>query len=282
MIGATPLEAGAPGANDVGRGCRRRSGRRRLRRGARPLHQRGAVVARRAAQGSAGQPLVGFKLDASPLAGADDADRRRRARRHRAGARQRPPGRSCSCATPRAAPSEEARREAPPLQEGEALFASSRAPLIAALDEGGGEGRGARRASRGSRHRASRTQVLHWDGSQLDARDDRSARRQQRKLSRARHRRELARQCLAAGPARSGRLSRRCRRAVSAHAQETRRPAGRRLELATRRAAPRSAGRRSPPAAGTRRGSGPGRACRSRSRCAAPVSPRRSPPRCSP
>jgi hypothetical protein len=136
MIGATPEEVGAPGAYETwGVGVPGGSG----------AEGSGALLVRYTHEGgwslggellgSTGQPLPAFKLDRSPLAG-----------------QMTPTGAGVLAGT---VPGEEAGHpqqvllvrnpggafqqtsEAPTLKEGEALFGSGRAPLIAALEEGG-------------------------------------------------------------------------------------------------------------------------------------------------
>lgn len=161
MLGATPQEPGA-GADEVwGLGLP----------GGSAGEGAGAVLVRYTAESgwslgaplenAAGQTLGGFKRDSSPLAG-----------------QMTPTGAGVLVGTvpgskgsvrepvvlvrdPAGAFQEPA--EAPPLQEGEALFSSSRAPLLAPLDEGEGKA-GAlivpvEEAPQGIEHA-----VLHWDG----------------------------------------------------------------------------------------------------------------------
>jgi hypothetical protein len=155
MIGATPLEAGAPGANETwGVGVPGSSS-----------GGGGALLVRYTSEGgwslgpslldAAGQPLAGFKLDASPLAGemtptgagvlVGELSTKQKILlvRGAGGAFQEPD-------------------EAPPLKEGEVLFGAG-APLIAALDEGAGKG-GALVVPAGEAGQAVQDSVLHWDG----------------------------------------------------------------------------------------------------------------------
>ncbi len=157
MIGATPQEAGAPGANETwGVGTPGDSSA-----GGGPLLVRytteGGWSLGPTLLDAAGQPLAGFKLDPSPLAGAmtptgagvlsGELSTKQQVLlvRSAGGAFQEP-------------------SEAPPLKEGELLFGSSRAPLIAALDEGAGKA-GALVVPVGESSQALENSVLHWDGT---------------------------------------------------------------------------------------------------------------------
>ena len=124
-------------------------------------------------QDAAGEPLSGFTLEQSPLAGQMTP--------HGAGVLAgtvvrsgvRVALRRCSCATPGGAFKETSpvpaegetlkAGEEPLLKKGEALFGSTRAPLIAPLDEGGRRSGRARRAGRPSGEGVE-NRVLHWDG----------------------------------------------------------------------------------------------------------------------
>ncbi|HYM54680.1 MAG TPA: hypothetical protein VES97_04915, partial [Solirubrobacteraceae bacterium] len=128
MIGATPLEAGAPGANEtwgIGRGSH------------------GAVLVRYSAgagwtlapslQDSAGQPLSGFTLAASPLAGLMTP--------RGSGVLIGTDGSNANKTVLVRDPGQPFKQTEPvpgaDLEAGEDLFSSDRAPLIAPLDEGG-------------------------------------------------------------------------------------------------------------------------------------------------
>ncbi|MFI5004599.1 MAG: hypothetical protein ACHQE6_06255, partial [Solirubrobacterales bacterium] len=161
MIGATPVEVGAPGAYETwGVGVPGGAGGE----GA------GAVLVRYTREGgwslgpapqdSTGQPLAAFKLDRSPLAG-----------------QMTPGGAGVMVGTvpgeaghaqdvllvrnPHGAFRETG--EAPPLKEGEVLYGTQRAPLIAPLDEGG-ERAGALVVPVSEEAKGVESAVLHWDG----------------------------------------------------------------------------------------------------------------------
>jgi hypothetical protein len=172
MIGATPDEAGAPGANETwGVGIPSGSG----------SESAGSLLVRYtsaggwslgpALLGSAGQAMSDFKLDGSPLAGqltptgdgvlvgtvpGEGKTQEAVLVRAPVDALQEPAGVSLG--------SFQEPAEAPPLKEGEALLGSSRAPLIAALDEGGGHA-GALVVPVEEATNGVESTVLHWDGS---------------------------------------------------------------------------------------------------------------------
>ncbi|HSZ70343.1 MAG TPA: hypothetical protein VK756_08265 [Solirubrobacteraceae bacterium] len=155
MIGATPLEAGAPPSETWGVGVPAGSSAGG---GALPVRytSEGGWTLAPTPLDAAGQPLVGFKLDASPLAGemtptgagvlAGELSTKQQLLlvRSAGGAFQEPGA-------------------APPLKEGETLFGGSRPPLIAALDEGAGRG-GALVVPVSEAAQALEDGVLHWDG----------------------------------------------------------------------------------------------------------------------
>jgi len=156
MIGATPDEAGAPGELETwGLGVPRGSGSESA--GAElvryfhdALSGEGVWSLGPALESSAEQPLSDFKLDASPLAGQmtpDGAGVLAGTLPHEGGGARlvllvRKPGGAFVETAPVPAESEKGllkEGEVPLLKEGEALFSASRAPLIAPLDEAGGE-----------------------------------------------------------------------------------------------------------------------------------------------
>ncbi|HWY17510.1 MAG TPA: hypothetical protein VNY27_02235 [Solirubrobacteraceae bacterium] len=162
MIGATPLESEAPGRNEtwgVGQ----------------PTDTAGAVVVRYTSEGgwapapalldAGGQPLSGFKLAPSPLAGemtptgsgvlVGTVGKQRLVL-------VRKPHSAFQQTAPVPTEGEVKAGEAPLLKAGEALFAAGRAPLIAALDEAGGEA-GALVVPM-YEHEGVEGGVLHWDG----------------------------------------------------------------------------------------------------------------------
>ena len=173
MLGATPLEAGAPGANETwGMGEEGGEGG-----GSSPIlvryTQKGGWILGPGLMDASGQPLAGFKLDRpqsfsgapSPLAGQMTADgagvivgavpvegggtREVVLVRNPGGAFQE------TQPVPIAGPSAL-------LKEGESLFGSRRAPLIASLDEAGGHA-GALIAPV-TETGSVEDGVLHWDG----------------------------------------------------------------------------------------------------------------------
>jgi hypothetical protein len=158
MIGATPLEAGAPGANEtwgVGSSTSAQGGPLLVR----YTTQTGWTLGP-ALEDSSGQPLAGFKLQSSPLTGQMTPT----------GAGVligTVPGQGTSPASvllvrdPGGAFQETG--EAPPLQEGEELAGGGRPPLIAPLDEGGGRA-GALVVPVGESAQSVDSAVLHWDG----------------------------------------------------------------------------------------------------------------------
>ena len=172
MIGATPEEPGAPGANETwGVGSEHSSQGAESTAIVRYTSEGGWTLGPDL-QNAAGEPLSGFTLEHSPLAGQMTP--------HGAGVL------AGTVATPgSASPSEAvlvrtpggAFKETPPvpaegetlkageeplLKKGEALFGSSRAPLIAPLDEGAGEA-GVLLAPVVP-HEGVENRVLHWDG----------------------------------------------------------------------------------------------------------------------
>jgi hypothetical protein len=159
MIGATPEEIGAPGANETwGLGVPSGSASE----SAGPMLLRytsaGGWTLGLALESSAGQA---FKLDGSPLAGQMTPSGAGvlagtvpgEARRPREVLLVRNPGDAF-----------QETGEAPSLGEGEALFDLGRAPLIAPLDEGGGRA-GALVVPVREETQGVESSVLHWDGS---------------------------------------------------------------------------------------------------------------------
>ena len=178
MIGATPLEAGAPGADETWGMGEEGEG------GASPVlvryTQQGGWSLGPGLQDASGQPLHGFKPDRpqsfgggapSPLAGQMTADGAGvlvgGIPREGGGVRQavlaRNPGGAFQETQPIPAEGEELKAgEVPLLKNGEALFGAKRAPLLAPLDEGGGKA-GALLVPV-TETGSVEDGVLHWDG----------------------------------------------------------------------------------------------------------------------
>lgn len=162
MIGATPQEPGAPGANEVwgvgipGGAASEGSGAALVR-----YTSANGWLLGPAPENPAGQPLAGFRLDASPLAGQMTPTG--------AGVLVGTVPEKASAPQPvllvrnASGPFQEP-AEAPPLQAGESLFGSARAPLITALDEGGGRA-GALVVPVDEASQGVEGAVLHWDGA---------------------------------------------------------------------------------------------------------------------
>lgn len=172
MIGATPEEPGAPGANETWGVGTARAG----------SGTDGTVIVRYASEGGwtlgpelqefAGEQLTGFTLDKSPLAGQMTP--------HGAGVLigtvgqgsasspsllVRNPGGAFKQTLPVPAEGETLKEgEEPLLRNGEALLSSSRAPMIAALDEQGGEAGALVVPVVLGEGPHVEDQVLHWDG----------------------------------------------------------------------------------------------------------------------
>ena len=210
MIGATPEEPGAPGPNETwGVGPRIRHWHRRQDdRGDRALRRR--VAAGRSRRGSTQGRSPASSSSRRPARRADDPARRRGARRDlpkEGGGRSRP----CSCAS-RAAPSKTAPAvtvesetpqpgEEPLLHKGETLFGAKRAPLIAPLEEEGGEAGALRRRRSAEGSRRSRTRSCTGTGTSGRSEPIEMPTASSEELPRAGDRRELAHERLAAGPA---------------------------------------------------------------------------------
>lgn len=165
MIGATPLEA--PGTNEtwgVGQAGSTTVLVRYVHQN--PSTREGGWSLGPALLSSAGQPLSGFKLDASPLAGQMTPDGAGlmvgTAPGEGGGPRKvllvRKPGGAF-----RETPPVPAEGEGALLKEGEVLFGAARAPLIAPLDEEGGEAVGGLLVPV-FEGKGVEDGVLHWDG----------------------------------------------------------------------------------------------------------------------